>query len=425
MREGTSPTVALVMDSNRFPHPYLITTANVSAHPVSSSPIVVQLRGEMGNHLSTIAHGIGLQLAALQDYNLSTHLLLRHQTLVDNDGTVMENPKWLPTSRVLRQCFPAMRHWDFSAGSRWGEFDQLWKRQRDLQEESLAGMDSEQMRLLQRIQLVNGRIMAGRKGLDDMKEPVTEQDISKGLAAFAELRRSGREGKGFSQTSSFLNSPFLYSDSMDNMILVKRFLKIFRDLFRIDPSCCASERPDADEAVFHYRNFAKEFELLSRRKDGVKRSTLPSFEEATPHQTAQVLFSHLKPGHKVAITSRFADDPVVFEYVHALEKQNFQVRVIDGGSNSERQDFEDFCFLLHARKIVGNFRSTFVFWAALLGKAERILLYTIKSPGLKVRFGPFIKTFFTGNFKWNFDDDGAEFQKHLQMILLPMEVIQD
>jgi hypothetical protein len=151
----------------------------------------------------------------------------------------------------------------------------------------------------------------------------------------------------------------------------------------------------------------------------------PSFEETTPNQTAYVLFNHLKRGDKVAITSRFANDPVLQEHVAALENRGIHVRVIVGNGTSQRRGIEDFCFLLGARKeLVGNFRSTFAFWAALLGDAENIDLYTIKSPGLKLRFGPFIKRFFTGNFTWQLPDvsrPGNLFSKHLRMSLVPME----
>jgi hypothetical protein len=99
--------------------------------------------------------------------------------------------------------------------------------------------------------------------------------------------------------------------------------------------------------------------------------------------------------------------------------------VILGSNTANRQDVEDFCFLLQAREVVGNFRSTFVFWAALLGNAENVLLYTIKSPGLKSRFGPFVKMFFTGNTTWHLRDDigsshSMGFHKSLRMVLLPM-----
>lgn len=238
------PLVALMINSDHFPYPHVATNESL-LH--SSAPIVVQLRGEMGNHLSTMAHGIGLQLAALQDNNLSTHLLMRHQTLPDGDGNVMDNPKWLPTSRVLKQCFPAMKDWDFSLGSQWTDFDRFWERQTKQQERESANRYSEESTLLQQISLVNGRIMNGRKGLDDMKEPVTAQDMQKGLAAFAKLHKSKKEAY---RSSLFLNVPFLYSDSMDNMVLLKRFLPVFRHVFQVDPSCCGSQLPDPDEAVF-------------------------------------------------------------------------------------------------------------------------------------------------------------------------------
>jgi hypothetical protein len=134
----------------------------------------------------------------------------------------------------------------------------------------------------------------------------------------------------------------------------------------------------------------------------------------------------LKSGDKVAITSRFAKDPILIRYVKALESRGFKVRVVLGSSTAKRQDVEDFCFLQRAREVIGNFRSTFVFWAALLGYSENILLYTIKSPGLKSRFGPFVKVFFTGNTTWHIRDDigssrSRGFHKHLRTILLPME----
>ena len=133
------------------------------------------------------------------------------------------------------------------------------------------------------------------------------------------------------------------------------------------------------------------------------------------------MFPHLGKGDKVVITTRFYDDPILQEHVNALQSRGIQVRVVGGGDNNnikERQGIEDFCFLLHAKKeLIGSTRSTFALWAAVLGQAENILLYTIKSPALKFRFGPFIKMFFTGNYTW----DLADGKKSLQMVLLPMD----
>lgn len=254
LKGSRSITSALVMDSQHVPFPYIVDKNNITS--MASAPIVVQLRGEMGNHLSTIAHAIGLQLAALQDHNLSTHLLLRHQTISDRNGKMVDNRKWLPTSHVLKSCFPALRQWDFSVGSQWTEFDRLFERQQQQEQQQQTGdlETGEKMEalalLLQQMSLVNGRAVAWRKEWDDTKEPISAQDIDEGLAAFAKMRRCMIGNKGLSTESSFLTAPFLMSDSMDNMVLMKRYLPVFRQLFRIDPACCGPQQPDPDEAVF-------------------------------------------------------------------------------------------------------------------------------------------------------------------------------
>jgi hypothetical protein len=278
---------------------------------------------------------------------------------------------------------------------------------------------------------MNGKPMVGH--LQGMKEPITDKDIAEGLSAFANLwrmeqERNARENGDNDKRSPppFLSTPFLFSDSMDNLKFVTRFLPVFRQIFRTDPSCCGQLRPNPNESVFHFRNFAREFHVGSSPSD-----TLPSFEEVTPQQTANVLFANLQPGDKVAIASRFENDPIVNEHVKALQKRGFHVRVVTGSNKSDNQQqnggMQDFCFLLRAKKeFIGNFRSTFAVWAALLGDAKFAKLYTIKSPGLKKRFGPFVKQFFTGNYSWDLQEDNGDLdsrrkqvRKDLQMKLIP------
>jgi hypothetical protein len=242
----------------------------------------------MGNHLSTIAHGIGLQLWAFEHYNLSTQMILRHQTIpatppVADDSSsklwkgleqtqlaVIDSPKWIPTSQTLKRCFPAMADWDFSLGSQWKEFDRSWVEQFlhynkqlkndriDRDSYPMASQQQEQ-RLFAESSKINGRIMAGRQNVDNMKEPITVNDIDDGLSAFVQLwdleqRQKHHDTRStsssLSTSTSLLTKPFLYSDSMDSMVLINRYLPFFRHLFRIDPSCCGSERPDPDESVF-------------------------------------------------------------------------------------------------------------------------------------------------------------------------------
>jgi hypothetical protein len=182
--------------------------------------------------------------------------------------TAIDSPKWIPTSQSMKQCFPVMADWDFSMGSQWKEFDQkilLQKAQQQLllqqqQEYDPSSQEKEQQRLFQEITKINGKVMVGRRQDENMKEPITIQDIDDGLSAFVQLwkqqqRRQQRQqlkngGHTFTTSSELLANPFLYSDSMDNMIFIERYLPYFRRLFRIDPSCCGTERPDPDESVF-------------------------------------------------------------------------------------------------------------------------------------------------------------------------------
>jgi len=265
VRGSASPTVALLMDANHFPYPYLVnvsdssSTNNILQTESSSSrsaPLVVQCRGEMGNHLSAIAHGIGIQLWALQEFNLSTHMFLRHQTSTKSNttksrgqlGKFLDNPKWIRTNKVLKTCFPALKDWEFSLGSLWTDFDRQWSIQQQRYHDSNY---QEQHELFERSSLVNGRIMIGRSENDDVKEPITTQDMHDGVGAYAQLWHSEQKNNEKSVPSpSLLPVPFLYSDSLDDMVLLYRYLPVFRQLFRIDPSCCGPARPDPDESVF-------------------------------------------------------------------------------------------------------------------------------------------------------------------------------
>jgi hypothetical protein len=96
------------------------------------------------------------------------------------------------------------------------------------------------------------------------------------------------------------------------------------------------------------------------------RGKLLGFEELSPNKTAYELFAHLRPGDKIAITTRFGGKHVE-PYVSALNERGLNVRVVDGQSGTE-----DFCFLMSAQKeLVGTSLSTFSRWAAYLGHMKR------------------------------------------------------
>jgi hypothetical protein len=135
----------------------------------------------------------------------------------------------------------------------------------------------------------------------------------------------------------------------------------------------------AHNRVQHYRNFVGELRPIVSKELG--------FEELSPRRTAEELFSHLQPGEKVAITTRYyseeANNSAVDEIVRRLEERGLQVRVV-----KDQNPVEDFCFLKSAaKKLVGVQRSSFCKWAALLGNATISRLYVLDQTGLRRRHG--------------------------------------
>jgi len=99
------------------------------------------------------------------------------------------------------------------------------------------------------------------------------------------------------------------------------------------------------------------------------------YEELSPKRMARELLSHLPANSKVAIASR--GEAYIDQYLHAFHEQGLIVRTTPTNYSS----IQDFCFLLQAqRELIGTMRSTFTRWAALLGKAQHVHLYSIDSP---------------------------------------------
>ena len=125
----------------------------------------------------------------------------------------------------------------------------------------------------------------------------------------------------------------------------------------------------------HFRNFESEL------KGGLSQSR--GFEETTPNQTATLLFGHLKPGDKVAITTRFRDNVNTRAQVRALEARGLKVRVIAGQTVAQ-----DFCFLSSTQKeLVGVAQSTYSSWAAILGNMQVARFYRMDSMAARKRAG--------------------------------------
>ena len=128
----------------------------------------------------------------------------------------------------------------------------------------------------------------------------------------------------------------------------------------------------------HFRNFVGE--LKAGKKTGL--------EELNPHKVATELFGQSQ-SKKVAIATRFAERRASKEYFHELRKEGFQVRFLTQKqqSGSPPAAMQDFCTMLKANELVGMVRSTFVFWAALLGNPNgKARLYSVDSKWTRQKF---------------------------------------
>ena len=131
------------------------------------------------------------------------------------------------------------------------------------------------------------------------------------------------------------------------------------------------------------------------------------YEELSPKRMAQDLLGHLPTGSKVAIASR--GEAYVDLYVKALRERGFQVRT----TPSNHSGVQDFCFLLRTqRELLGTMRSTYTRWAALLGQAQRVQLYSMDSPSIRMAQGS--DTFAEDiHYQWKRPELKAKFGYHI------------
>jgi hypothetical protein len=196
--------------------------------PTPTITIVVQLKGEMGNHLSGLAHAKGIQWMLKKDYGMSTKLVIRSQTL-PNSEMLHDKAKW--TQPILKKCFPNLRDLDWEEGNSL-EF------QRKIQQLPHV-LDKEELKVWNRI---NGR--PGR-----YYNVLTRQDLSASLDTIVKVWRrtppaADYEGK--------ISLPFIYTNTLSFKPLLDIYYQEMIDFFDFDTQACCSPNilPLANEAFF-------------------------------------------------------------------------------------------------------------------------------------------------------------------------------
>jgi hypothetical protein len=334
-------------------------------------PIVIQLSGEFGNHLSKIAAGVGIA-AMIHNYNnrssggitaerylFTTNIHIRKQ-----DHTTKGESALL----IIQQCFPNLV--------------QLQPNKNDGDASDDASSWSTRFPPALASKTKNRKHDDPYDGINSNRDSVVDTTLHHIIhdAVHAYVTANNTSGIENATTLSYFQTPFtLYSDHLVGFfdVYMDRYYDFYRQLFVIDsnhPDCGCTDsdvvphpQPDWDEIVFYYRGYKTELPKKFKRL---------GFDEIHPNVLVSYLMEtrRYQPStDRIAIVSRFPLHTV--QYVEALKKAGFNVRVIgltddmSTVTNSVASIMHDFCFLRHGqRELIGPIRSTFFMWASTLAE---------------------------------------------------------
>jgi hypothetical protein len=192
---------------------FVLASDKSSAMPPT---IVIQLRGELGNHMGTLAQGKALQLVLRETYGLNARLVIQPQS---QHGRLSK--KFKPAQHELQRCFPALNDELF------GGFVYDLSEYSQRQQEQEAWLTQDEIKKLRNFN--------------------TPENVNNGLDFFHQLWT--RTSKPPLPANATISIPFLYTDAWPTF-LQDRYYDEIRHLFALNETACCKELPDPDESVF-------------------------------------------------------------------------------------------------------------------------------------------------------------------------------
>ena len=367
--DPTSATTPPTISPTPHPSPQQRVHRNIT--------LIVQLRGELGNQLSVLANARITQLLARAKYpHIHMHLVGQHQY----------DTKWTRGRDVLIQCFNAFTDFDFEGGTHNEEFRIV----QNLQQAWLNVAERNQLSNVRSFHFLDSLLLQQEQNQND-RHNTTGSSIPQLPSTVSKYSLPYLTASSFSWIDCLRNEGY-YNE-------MRQWLQ-----FNMKECCNSNVRPNDNDIVFHYRNFAHE--LRSSKLKGQL-----NFVEIPPHIAANVAFrNHAAVANSrddttaaaaanhhnttpvvhvpnIAITSRF--ETGTEQYIAAFSAQNITSHYVSG----QKSGVEGFCYILQApNEIFGSYQSTYYRWAALLGNATRSRFYTMELPAWNETAEPTVRT---------------------------------
>jgi hypothetical protein len=201
-----------------------VKSSVIPSHPLdtmansSIATIVIHMSGEMGNHISHLAHAYPIAWWAERKYGIRTRMIILDQVV---RGKV--SPKSGSSKRIFTKCFPHLKSLYNSARANATEY-----RYRLDQQHS---WDKANGTLLQRI----------NDGIHTMRDVDATLEHLQVLAMSDAIPDIGK--------NATISLPLLQSIPMENNRLLDWFYRDLRWLLTFNDTACCKALPDADETV--------------------------------------------------------------------------------------------------------------------------------------------------------------------------------
>ena len=283
-----------------------LTPLSTNSSASDTLTIVVQLSGELGNHLQKIGAGLCVQYVIERELGIPTEVKLRAQ----------EHAKWKHAMDWTKEAFNGTRALNFREMNT-PDFDKAQNEQRTWISFLIEGGKLDVANITNPHMLTDG-VELNEDGLGALLKLVNQT-----------WRLRGRQTEG-----AAISMPHVHINGFMSEYCLDLTYYDLREFLVLDEAANCRALPYPNETVVHFRNFIAE---MPRRGMGL------GFEEMDETRMTTEVLADLKPGDNVAIVSRM--DNNIDKYIKMMELRGLKVRYIRGQTGNQ-----DFCVSMREAK---------------------------------------------------------------------------